>query len=218
MASRKIYSALSKQVVKIPARSVATVDYLDSKPNHYRIQNRGTSPIYASVSSVPTTANYDFMIRGESMQMYAEPFFRDKLYIYNPSGSEISCLVTTFQAEFNPLTLTLSGIEIAIPDEITSTSVISAFNCALPLGNNKIGSVDVLNQKDYTAKLSEIITAIGGISGGSSAWTEQQAVEVVNGIAQVNTNLAQVNTNLATAITKLTEISGKLTNAEGVGY
>ena len=141
MADRKTYSGLSKKVVVIPAKSVTNVDYMETLPNYFRVQNHGTAAIYCSTANIPTMKSYDFMVSGGGMKMFAEPFNRARLYMYNPTTEPVEVVVLSFNADFDPLALALSDLEIDIPNSVEMNSVISAFGTSLPEGNNTIGKV-----------------------------------------------------------------------------
>ena len=145
MADKKTYTGLSKNYATVPAFSITTIDYLDTKPNYFRVQNRGTTEIYCSTNNMPTTKHYDFAVAGKKMKMFAEPYNRTRLYIFNPSGSDVEVAVLSFQAEFEPLTLALSEIEVEMPKEFENSMAITSFNAPLPAGNNKIGKVEITN-------------------------------------------------------------------------
>lgn len=163
MADRKTATALTRNPVVVEPFSVATVDYLDSKPNYFRVQNNGGATVYCSTSGFPTTHNYDFMVKPGSMMSFADPHNRTKFYIFNPSGEAVNCIVVSFAAEFDPLVLALGQIEIEVPDTIESTTVISSFSAPLPPGNNKIGSVVVTNMNDYSTVLDELKNVVNTI-------------------------------------------------------
>lgn len=145
MADKKTYTGLSKNYATVPAFSITTIEYLDTKPNYFRVQNRGTTELYCSTNNMPTTKHYDFAVPGKKMKMFAEPYNRTRLYIFNPSGSDVEVAVLSFQAEFDPLTLALSEIEVEVPSNFEVTTSITSFNAPLPTGNNKIGKVEVTN-------------------------------------------------------------------------
>ena len=46
MADKKTYTGLSKNYATVPAFSITTIDYLDTKPNYFRVQNNGTTETY----------------------------------------------------------------------------------------------------------------------------------------------------------------------------
>lgn len=174
MANEKKYSGLTKKSVEIPPYSTATIEYNETLPNYYRVQNRGTNRIFCGTSHMPTADRYDFVVGGEKVKLYGEPFNRNNLYILNPSGSTVGVTVVSFAAEFDPTTLALADLELDFSASSLETStVITGFNSALPQGSNKIGSVDVGNfpsdyakagnQKDYTALINTIITSLSSL-------------------------------------------------------
>ena len=182
MAVNKKFNNLSRKQVVVPAFSVATVEYNDSMPNYYRIMNMGESKLYCSTAYIPSPKRYDFAIPAQRGKLYTEPSIRNNLYICNPSGSDIEVVVVAFEAEFEPATLAMSDMEFDVAGQTMETrTVIDSFNAELPQGNNNIGSVGingalpagtnnigkvtVENQKDYSAALADILTALNTIIG-----------------------------------------------------
>lgn len=94
--------------------------------------------------------------------MYAEPFKRNALYIFNPSGNEIVVTVLSFSAEFDPLTLALSEISLDLPTaDLGLSTVVSSFESPLPAGSNTIGKVDIANfPSEYVAMITNIEAAL----------------------------------------------------------
>ena len=178
MADKKTYTGLSKNYATVPAFSITTIDYLDTKPNYFRVQNRGTTEIYCSTNNMPTTKHYDFAVAGKKMKMFAEPYNRTRLYIFNPSGSDVEVAVLSFQAEFEPLTLALSEIEIEVPSSIETSSVINSFNASLPTGNNKIGKVEITN--GVSAADVTVLKEITQLTAENTAIAKTQTQTIVN--------------------------------------
>ena len=202
MADKIAYSALQKKIAAVPAYSVLTLDYLDTQPNYFRVQNNGNAKIYCGTAHIPNENNYDFAVPKEGLKMFAEPFDRAKLYIYNPSGTDITVSVLSFKAAFDPLTLALSDFNIDMSGvSIESASVISGFETALPSGNNNIGKVDVVtlpalptgsnhigevdvgNLKDYATHLANILAAVNNVK------TAVDSIEITSGGASGESNL-----------------------------
>ena len=191
MADKKTYTGLSKNYATVAAFSITTIDYLDTKPNYFRVQNRGTTEIYCSTNNMPTTKHYDFAVAGKKMKMFAEPYNRTRLYIFNPSGSDVEVAVLSFQAEFEPLTLALSEIEVEMPKEFETSMAITSFNAPLPAGNNKIGKVEIIDGvSDVTVEAIELNT--------------ENTVEALGSLITNNTNTGHVNlANIIAAIEAL---------------
>lgn len=204
MADKKTYTGLSKNYATVPAFSITTIDYLDTKPNYFRVQNRGATEIYCSTNNMPTTKHYDFAVAGKKMKMFAEPYNRTRLYIFNPSGSDVEVAVLSFQAEFEPLTLALSEIEVEMPSSFESSMVINSFNASLPAGNNKIGKVDVTNAPtaaDVTSIktntnniLSKLVYLMSTTPSSPEGLKLYDIVSALGAIAAANTFFGKVST------------------------
>ena len=204
MADKKTYTGLSKNYATVPAFSITTIDYLDTKPNYFRVQNRGTTEIYCSTNNMPTTKHYDFAVAGKKMKMFAEPYNRTRLYIFNPSGSDVEVAVLSFQAEFEPLTLALSEIEVEMPKDFESSMAITSFNAPLPTGNNKIGKVEVTNAPaaaDITSiktNTNSILSMLGNLMSNTSSFPERMnlydIMSVLLPLSQANAFSRKVST------------------------
>ena len=196
MSNKATYSALQKRQVSISAYSVATLDYIDSQPNYFRIQNSGDSTLYCATAHIPTTENYDFMVSGGGMRMFAEPFERSKLYIFNPSGSSVNVTVLSFKAEFDPLTLAMSDVSIDLNGaSLEANNVIKSFETSLPSGSNNIGKVTLADLATLTAKLDELknralLVQYGGAS--VNIGDVLSALETV--LSSVNSSVGKVET------------------------
>ena len=215
MADKKTYTGLSKNYATVPAFSITTIEYLDTKPNYFRVQNRGTTEIYCSTNNMPTTKHYDFAVAGKKMKMFAEPYNRTRLYIFNPSGTDVEVAVLSFQAEFDPLALAMSEIEIEVPSSFETSSVINSFNAPLPTGNNKIGKVEVVggvsgkvveeinNSADYIGQvLYWLIDTIPGSEyvNLSNVMTELENLSLANSLAETLEVYEKKNANQDTII------------------
>lgn len=204
MADKKTYTGLSKNYATVPAFSITTIDYLDTKPNYFRVQNRGTTELYCSTNNMPTTKHYDFAVAGKKMKMFAEPYNRTRLYIFNPSGTDVEIMVLSFQAEFEPLTLALSEIEVEMPSSFETSMVINSFNASLPAGNNTIGKVEVTNTpaaSDVTAiktNTSNILSKLAYLMSTTPSSTEglklYDIMSLLGALATANTFFDRVST------------------------
>lgn len=141
MASNLKYSGLRKMSLEIPPYSMGTFDYMTNPPNYFRLQNRGSSTVYCSTGNIPTEKVYDFVVGGTKTKMYAQPNYSNKLFVFNPSGSPVEVVCVSFSAEFDPLTLAFSEIEISMPETVVQSFAIDGFNVSLPNGSNNIGKV-----------------------------------------------------------------------------
>jgi len=160
-------SGLLMHELTIKPYSMATIDFLDVKPNYFRVQNFGDTRIYCGTSRTPTENNYDFVCKPDGMFMYAEPNPRSFLYIYNPSGNETRVKLIAFAHDFDPLALVFSGIELDFSGtKLEADTAISSFNASLPSGSNNIGKVGVASlpaTAPTLAKQNEIISKLSAL-------------------------------------------------------
>ena len=151
------YSNFSRKRITAKAFDVTHVEFFDGYPNYFRVTNNGTGKLYFSCNRVPSANNYDFSCDADSVKLWAEPFERSFLDIYNPTGSDIEVDLMTFSAEFDPLALAFSGFTVDMSGMSIDTNLaIGSFNTSLPTGSNTIGKVDVNNLINYTTTLSNI--------------------------------------------------------------
>ena len=164
-------SSYERRKVIIPAYGLVTMDYTAKRPNYYRVQNMGATAIYGGTMNVPNAEHFDFSVGAGKLKMYAEPFTRDSLYLYNPSGTPVEAVVLSFAAAFDPVTLAMSEMEIDLSGTVLEANmVVSGFNSPLPAGENKIGSVEVENLPNLAtfatlAKQNEMLDHLSDVVG-----------------------------------------------------
>ena len=170
---RSSFTGYRNNPYTVEKSSVLTIDFYDSEPTFFRIQNFGTQTLYCSCHRMPTLTMYDFKIEPGTANIWVEPVRQSKLHIYNPGAVDVNCKVMSLYTPFEASALAMSGLKIELDtsnlelsSKITSitTPLPSGSNKigsvglsgAIPAGTNKIGSVDVANLIDYTAALNEI--------------------------------------------------------------
>ena len=225
------FSSMRKDQVKVPAYGYATIQYADSFPNYFRVQNAGKAKVLCGTAVIPSPGRYDFQAPPEGLQMYAEPNKRSRLYLYNPSGTACECTVLAFEAPFDPLALALGGMEVRINTEGLSISTeITAFDSPLPAGSNKIGNVGVtgalpagsnkIGNVGVTGSLPAGTNEIGvvGLNAASLQKLSDIISTLINQGGAIGSKITATNNLLTDIKSLLTSIDGKLTDAEGVNY
>ena len=202
MNSNKMISDLNKIQVTIAPYSVLTVDFDDFSPNYFRVQNSGDSYLYCSTSHIPTADNHDFSVKPLGMKTFTEPYTRRKLYIFNPSGTEIHATVLYFYTEFDPVVLAISDSDMDLGTLTMKTETeIDAINTPLPSGSNLIGVVGV------QAEVSQPLANLPAIKTATEN-TRNNSETIKNDLASVLTKLnilmaeaeQEGYTNLATVV------------------
>lgn len=164
------YSGLLRQRIVAKAYEVTEVEFFDGiKPNYFRVTNNGSGRLFFACTRTPTAINYDFVCDGENVAMWCEPHERNRLFIFNPTGSDIAVDVMSFYAPFDPLALAFTALKLDFSaTSIETSTAIDSFKTSLPSGDNHIGSVSVDNQKDYTTVLNNILAALNKIVDGEA--------------------------------------------------
>ena len=128
----------------IKGKSTAIINFM-TKPNYFRISNTGKTNIYLSLSGVPTPNRYDLKVPPATNRLYAEPYGRNQIMLYNDGTDNATAILTSYTAEFDPLVLALDGgVDLGgVIQDTAYDGVIKGFTASLPTGANKIGKVEV---------------------------------------------------------------------------
>ncbi|MBE7054400.1 MAG: hypothetical protein E7391_09075 [Ruminococcaceae bacterium] len=172
MYNNKSVNNLSKDRYTIKANSVQTINFLGARPNYFKITNGGNSDLYLGTDLTPSKDFFDMKIPSASSMLHVEPYGRDNIYIYNPSMEDANIIITSFEAEFNPVVLALSdtGTDFSTI-EINSNSVITGFETPLPSGNNVIGKVNL--NDDIGGKIGNLNSNSNVIQSNTNSIKEQ---------------------------------------------
>lgn len=205
-----------RQVVKLPPNSVTAVDFNGLTPNYYRVINSGSTRIYAGIISHPSARLYDFEIGPHQTRMHCTDKGYPKMFIYNPSGSDVTVIVVSFNAPFSPEVLAFCDFNIAENEDQTVNVEIGGFTDSLPTGQNHIGKVTV---SDHPAALMQLLTAIENKIGQTTLegdvsvdMTSTNAILSEINTKTVPTDLTNVNSLLTQILNKQTSVDMSATN------
>lgn len=131
-----------KSIVEVAAFSNGELNFTDTHPNMFYINNEGADDLFISLSTTPTAQDYQFKAGGKKTSVFGQPFGTNTMYIYNPADHNVSITVWSYSGEFD-MTL-LKDFEIDA-ESIKFDGIITGFasGAALPAGNNKIGNVGI---------------------------------------------------------------------------
>lgn len=142
MATKEKYTGYYSHKITLNKNTTSMLEFKENTPNYFRVSNNGTSTIYCSTSSYPTSTQYDFKVDGGQSKVFAEPYYRDRIYFYNPSTSNnIPVTVKSFSAEFDPSVFALGEIGLEVQGSVKTDGIIKGFETSLPSGYNTIGQV-----------------------------------------------------------------------------
>ena len=144
-----------KEYFTVPKGTVYTVEFGSyPAPNYFRVNNMGDTTIYCTTMSMPSDRKYDFKVDAKSTTNFAEPYNRERLYIFNPTNADIPISVTSWYGEFNPAFLAVSEITFNADTTLKTDGLINGFTCPLPTGDNKIGEVSL--NKDIETNINKL--------------------------------------------------------------
>lgn len=135
-------STYREQQVSIKAGEVRTVQFSDTMPNHFYINNLSTSDVYLGITMLPNTERYDLYVGPSEQKITGRDKGVQQIYLFNNSPNNATVMLTTFNKAFDPTILISTSVQGGTTSRPTS-NVITGFTAPLPNGNNKVGRVDV---------------------------------------------------------------------------
>lgn len=162
------FSSWREDVIEIAASEMKQVDFLDTRPNQFCIQNDNNAELLISISKIPTLYNYEFKIEKNSTDVFGRPLRTRQVYILNNSTESITIRIYSIYKEFNLLTLK-KNITNVTGGTFQSDGVVKGFQAgvSLPTGSNTIGAVEAGSV--FGGLLNSILS---GITAAKSATTE----------------------------------------------
>ncbi|HFK1501210.1 TPA: hypothetical protein ACGXMW_005657 [Bacillus paranthracis] len=130
----------------LPPKMVYTHHFMDTKPNHYDINNLSVATLYAGVRVLPSPSEYELFVPSNGRNILARKEGSSQIEIYNDSAVPARIILTSFDEPFNPAVLANSGSVAPISNGgggVSDTVTVKGFTSALPAGSNNIGKVVV---------------------------------------------------------------------------
>lgn len=167
------------------APGVTDLDFLDSKPNQFIIQNTTSQKVYVGISKIPSEQNYELCVEKNSTETWGRPTATGKLFFYNPTNITFNIKVFSVYMDFDMNVL--KSLRVAFDSvEVSTDGIVKAFGAgvSLPSGNNKLGKVEITNLDEVTQDLLSNLESDGKVNLKSLLLGIQQvtqAVEVMSG-------------------------------------
>lgn len=208
----KQFSSWREQTV-VCSPGVTDVDFIDSKPNQFIIQNITSTKIFIGISKIPSDKNYELCVEKNSTETWGRPTPTGKLFVYNPTNTEVSIKVFSVFNEFDMNVL--KSLRVAFESvEVSTDGVVKAFgeNVSLPSGENKLGKVEVTNLDDVTQELLNQYEVDGKVNLKTllkGIENTVQAIEVMTSkIENLEVSIKDTGSGDATRIETLSSYSG----------
>ena len=154
------YNNLSswRETIKNCRQGITEIDFLDTKPNMFVIQNPNKYPVRIGISKIPTRDNYEMIVTKNSTASFGRPIPTGKLYIYNEVEVELQVRVFSVYDVFDMGIL--NNINISLEDaKLETDGIVKGFaeKVSLPAGTNTLGKVDLTD--DSSKVLTDAIEA-----------------------------------------------------------
>ena len=199
--SKKLTTASSwrREVVEVKAGSHYEIDFLDTKPNTFYAMNRGDNTVYVGITNIPSKKDYEFKVESLSSKVFGRPFGTSKLYLFNPSSTDVFMDVYSYDGDFDINVLKDLSVNIngsGGSGGSTFDGIIQGFSdkTSLPSGNNLIGRVGVHNPKE-----------VGN-------WSDEDVISVIQYLQNMLVNSADIEHNLTDIIDTISNLNLPWTN------
>ena len=158
-------------------KGVNTVDFNDTMPNQFVVQNPTGIKLFSSISNIPTDINYEFMIGRNTTVPLGRPTPTKKIYFYNPTDGDINIKLFSVYLPFDLSSINNNTLTIESA-EISTDGIVRGFQSgvSLPTGNNVIGKVGLSGKE--LSYLEEIYNFF--LNNGMELMEQLESLRVLN--------------------------------------
>lgn len=214
-------SSWRKHDVTIKPHEVFTLNFRDTLPNIFVVNNPNLATLKIGISSIPREDSYEFKVEYNTTETLGRPIGTNNVYILNDSSVPVKIVIFSIEKEFDPallknMNVALDGYTIESSSEITGIrdGVLLPVELENEVSNSIKNMSTVLGGFD-TNTYPEILTKLQALI--DKKVTMDGSNMTLNG---VQTDLTPVTNSLTTVITKLglldslmkpTDLNGLLT-------
>lgn len=119
-------SSWRKDEVTIEQHETFTINFRDTMPNVFIIQNANAANLRVGISNLPRSNSYEFSIDKNTTEVVGRPIGTNNIYILNDSSVKVKVLVFSIEKEFDPQILKNMTVSIE-GATIESSSIIGGF-------------------------------------------------------------------------------------------
>lgn len=225
------------QKVELSGYGLKTINFMDTSPNLFMIQNPTPATLYIGITSIPTATNFEWKVAPNTSKTFGRPIPTEVLYILNISNANVAVNMFSVLDKFD-LSL-LSDMSVNIDDKIASEikgdGIVKGFGAgvSIPAGTNKIGSVDIANSvtttldADTSASIASANNALqklirdNEVSGAANLMSVIGHIKAVQGddlstIKDVKILLSEVKTSVGEVRSAIASLTNTLSGSGGV--
>lgn len=207
--------------ISIESGEVFDLNFIDTKPNMFYIQNSNNDTLRISISNVPTKDHYEFSVHPNSSEPIGRPTGTGHLYILNTGNLKAKVKVYSIADRFDMnilknFVVNLAGVTVEAQEKVSFADGVS-----LPSGTNNIGVVTLEEKNNEHLKtIDETTTAnannietiknnVSEIGGNIQLIKKNSDADNIN-LDIVKTDVATMNQNLATLTEKGVGVVGNV--------
>ena len=138
----KNLSSWREDILNIKGGEVVTLDFNDTTPNMFVVQNPNPVSLKISISSYPRTDSYEYKVDGNMTETMGRPISTNKIHILNDGSIDAVVRVYSINDTFD--VQILKNMTVALNNATVETDgIIRGFSSgvSLPSGSNSIGKV-----------------------------------------------------------------------------
>lgn len=208
-------SSWRKDEVTIDPHEIYTVNFRDTHPNVFIIQNANAATLRVGISNLPRSNSYEFSIDKNTTEVVGRPIGTNNLYILNDSSINVKILVFSIEKDFDPQILKNMSVSIDA-GTIETSGVISGFAEGVTL---PVTSPTILDELITVENL--IFNNNTGTQDILSSLTNFKEVHMaaLNQCIKETLQETTFNSKIATLLTKLDAlIAGQSQDPTGTAY
>lgn len=194
--------------IEIESGEVYDLNFIDTKPNMFYIQNSNDDTLRISISNVPTKERYEFSVHPNSSEPIGRPTGTGHLYILNTGNLKAKVKVYSIADRFDMnilknFVVNLAGVTVEAQEKVSFADGVS-----LPSGTNNIGVVTLEEKNNEQLKtinettvasasdIENIKSSVEGIGDNVQLIRENSDSDNIN-LDAVKTDVADMKENLA---------------------
>lgn len=107
------YSTWRKHDIVIDPHEVYALNFTDSMPNIFVVNNPNTATLKIGISSIPRVDSYEFKVEYNTTETFGRPFGSAVIYILNDSSVPVKITLFSIEKDFDPALLKNMNVSLA---------------------------------------------------------------------------------------------------------
>lgn len=107
------YSTWRKHDIVIDPHEVYALNFTDSMPNIFVVNNPNTATLKIGISSIPRVDSYEFKVEYNTTETFGRPFGSAVIYILNDSSVPVKIGLFSIEKDFDPALLKNMNVSLA---------------------------------------------------------------------------------------------------------